>query len=472
VSLLSAPARAVATVRGFVAPKLTAGRVPWGRTVLVIQLIGALAFVGYTLAKKSIRMPFAAEPYVIEVILPDAKGLDELDEPAAAVAGSPVGRVSEVRYEDGEAIATLRLDAEVRGRIFADASVSLRPASALQNLTVNVDAGTPAAGPLPDGVPIPPNRTEAFVTVDELTSVLDADTQAMAQILIAEAERALRGREPELRRSLGELGELTETAKPIAAALDSRRELLAELVGDLDVILTTTALRGRQLTRVIETGSDTLAVTAGRERELERAVRILAPTLERARSALEASRRLADPLAAGIDPLLPVADELPPAASELRELLPRAERLLAVSDRLTRAGARPVSLLVRGTRDLPSDARSLIPTVDDLHTRARLLDRYRGGFAQLADTLSGAFSVNDNGGTFAQIDNVLFETPRPENLGFPEGATGRDGELPTELSVSIAEALERTCRTENTAACLFRYTVPGLPREPELGGGG
>lgn len=473
MSLLSAPARVAATIGSFVAPKLKAGRVPWGRTVLVIQLVGAIAFVGYTLEKKSIALPFAAEPYEIEVVLADAKGLDELDEPAAAVAGSPAGRVTDVRYEDGQAIATLRLDSGLRGRIFADASASLRPASALQNLTVNVDAGSPASGPLPEGEPIPPDRTDTFVAVDELTSVLDADTQAMAQILIAEAERALRGREPELRRSLGELGELTETAAPVAAALADRRELLTELVGDLDVIFATTALRGRQLTSAIDAGSETLAVTAGREDELARAVRLLAPTLERARSALAASRRLAQPLSAGLDPLVPVAGELPEAAASLRALLPRAERMLRVSDALTRRGARPVRLLVEGTRDLRADARSLIPTVEDLHERARLLDRYRGGFAQLADVLSGAFSINDTGGPYAQIDNILFEQPRPENLGFdPARAHGPDGRLPTQLSAAIAETLERTCRTENTAACMFRYQVPGLPRGPVLEGNG
>jgi ABC-type transporter Mla subunit MlaD len=472
VSLFSAPARFAAIVRSFVAPKLTAGRVPWGRTVLVMQLIVALAFVGYTLQKKGIVLFFSPDPYEIEVVLADGKGLDELDEPAAAVAGSPAGRVTDVRYENGQAIATLRLDPSLRGKVFADASASLRPASALQNLTINVDAGSPASGPLPEGEPIPPSRVDTFVAVDELTSVLDADTQAMAQILIAEAHRALRGREPELRRSLGELGELTGSAEPLAAALAARRELLSKLVGDLDTIFAATALRGRRLASAIDAGSATLAVTADRGPELERAVRLLAPTLEQTRSALAASRRLAGPLASGLAPVAGAADRLPPAAASLRELLPRAERLLAVSDELTRAGARPVGLLVRGTRTLPADARSLIPTVEDLHTQARLLDQYRGGFAQLADVLSGAFSINDSAGPYAQIDNVLFEQPRPENLGFGSTRLRRDGELPTELSLAIAETLERTCRTENTAACMFRYQVPGLPKRSVLGGEG
>ncbi len=131
---------------------------------------------------------------MVEVEYADAKGLDRVDEPGAAVAGSLEGRVTDVRYEDGKAIATLTLEPDMRGKIFADASAELRPASAIQNLILNVDPGTPARGPLPDGTPIPVGRTTAFVAIDDLTGILDADTRAYAQIVIGEAERSLRGR--------------------------------------------------------------------------------------------------------------------------------------------------------------------------------------------------------------------------------------------------------------------------------------
>ena len=44
-------------------PPLKVGRVPFGRTVLVLQLIAALTFLGYTLAKKDVQLPFSSEPY-------------------------------------------------------------------------------------------------------------------------------------------------------------------------------------------------------------------------------------------------------------------------------------------------------------------------------------------------------------------------------------------------------------------------
>jgi len=285
------------TLWGFINPKRTAGRIPLGRTAIAIQIVGAAIFLGYTLAKKDIRVPFSSEPYTVEVRFPDAKGLDAADEPSAAVAGSPVGRVTDVRYESGFAVATLELDAEIRGKLFADAEAAIRPASALQNLLVNVDPGTPAAGELPDGEPIPPERTDTFVSVDELTSVFDADTQAYTQILITEAERALRGRDGELSVALKELGRLTDTAQPVARALAERRRLLASLVGNLDETFSTVALRGRQLGQAVDAGSRTLAITANREVELAEATRLLGPLVAEVRRSLAATSGVTVPLA-------------------------------------------------------------------------------------------------------------------------------------------------------------------------------
>ena len=83
-------------------PKPRVGQPPFGRTVIFLGIVAAVAFVGYTLTKKTIRLPGSTDPYKIEVEFTDAKGLDRVDEPGAAVAGALVGRVTETHYEDGE----------------------------------------------------------------------------------------------------------------------------------------------------------------------------------------------------------------------------------------------------------------------------------------------------------------------------------------------------------------------------------
>ncbi len=262
--LLTLPVRIVRGLKEFVDPQLKAGRIPLARTVVVLQLIAALVFVGYTLIKKEIQLPFSSEPYLVDVALPDGAGLDPGKEPTASVAGASAGRVIGVRQEGGQAIATLRLDPELQGKIFADATASLRPLNVLQVLVVNIDPGDPASGPLAEGQEIASDRTDVFVPIDELTSVLDADTQAQVRILIREAASALQGREPELRKVLVKLADLSDTATPLARALDERRLLLANLVDQLDVLASTLGERGEQLVRTIDAGNETLAVTADR----------------------------------------------------------------------------------------------------------------------------------------------------------------------------------------------------------------
>ena len=459
-----------ATLWGFINPKRTAGRIPLGRTAIAIQIVGAAIFLGYTLAKKDIRLPFSAEPYTVEVRFPDAKGLDASDEPSAAVAGSPVGRVSDVRYENGFAVATLDLDSDVRGKIFADAEAAIRPASALQNLLVNIDPGTPDAGELPSGEVIPPERTDTFVSVDELTSVFDADTQAYTQILITEVERALRGRDAELSASLQRLGRLTSTAQPVTKALAERRLLLAELVGHLDETFSTVSLRGEQLGQAIDAGSRTLAVTADREAELTTATRRLGPLVAEAQRSLAAASGVTVPLAPALKRLAPAARSLPLTARRLRGLIARAHPFLGDVDRLTREGRVPLQTLLIGTEGLQQKAEELVPVSRDLTVRAALLDRYKGGIPQLADVFSGAFSTSDNGGIYGQVSVLGFEPLKPENFGFAAFPRSGGGGRATGLERGLAEALELSCRSQSEYACLIRNMIDGLPAEPVLGG--
>lgn len=448
----------------FVNPRLKAGRIPLGRLAITVQIIAALIFVGYTLTKKSIRLPFAPEPYQVQVILSDAQGLDRLDEPAAAVAGTPLGGVSEVEYLNGQALVTLTLDSEVRGKVFADASAAIRPASALQNLLVNIDPGTPEAGPLPEDEPIPPARTTSYVAIDDLTGILDADTQAYVSILVKEAELALDGREGDLREALFELGDLADTATPISRALAQRRRLLTRLVGELDVVFGTLAKRGAQLASAIAAGNHTLAVTAAREAELAEATRALAPVLVEAERSVAALRRLAEPLAPALEELAPAGAPLAGGLARLRGLLPRAERLTDQFEDLVREGARPIELMVGGTRGLRERARKLIPVARDLARLSRRFDRYKAGVAQTADTLSGVFSVQDRNGAYAPIDILKIEGAKPENFGFESDSRGDPG-TERALDRGLARALEALCKRDNGFACLMRFNTPGLPRD-------
>ena len=448
----------------FVNPSRQAGRLPLGRLAIAAQIAVALGFLGYTLHKKAIRMPFAGEPYQVQVMFADAQGLDRLDEPAAAVAGTPLGSVTDVEYSNGHALATLTFDEEVRGKLFADASVSVRPASALQNLLVNVDPGTPEAGPLPANEPIPPGRTTGYVTIDELTSILDADTQAYVTILIEQARIGLDGRETELARALGQVGELTDTAKPLSDALAERRRLLTRLVGELDTVMNTLGDRGAQLAEAIETGNRTLAVTTARETEVADATRELGPMLAQAERTLRAARGMAVLLVPALDALLPAAGPLADSLARMNDLLPQAEGMADRFEALVEDGSRPLRLMLRGTSGIEQRVRNMIPVMGDLTELSRRLDDHSAAMAQTADTLSAAFSSQDRNGSYGPVQIRLTHL-RPENFGLGADASPAQRER---VARYYAAALEATCLVENPLACLYRFSQPGLPKDPVL----
>ena len=127
---------------------------------------------------------------------------------------------------------------------------------------------------------------------------------------------------------------------------------------------------------------------------------------------------------------MPVAGDLGSATAELRSLLPKTSQLVGQFDALTKRGAEPSQLLLQGTQGLRGKVERLIPTAVDLVRLARIMDEFRNGGAQLADTLSGATSVNDNGGTYGQVDVLELEDPKPGNVGLPASAArSRNGHL-------------------------------------------
>ena len=461
--IVQLPVRFARYVWSFIDPPLKAGQIPLGRVAIVTQLIVALAFVGYTLSKKSIKLPFSAEPYQVQVIFPDAKGLDRLDEPAAAVAGTPVGNLTKVEYDDGRALVTLTFSDDMRGKIFADATAAIRPASALQNLLVNIDPGTPGSGELSE--PIPPWRTTSYVAIDELTGILDADTQAYTTILIQQLELALHDREGQLQRALAKVGDLVDAATPLSRALAERRQLLTSLVGDLDVLANTLGDRGAELASAINAGSATLAVTSARERELAEATRLLGPVLGEANRSLAGLSAIARPLLPALDQLVPASAPLTDSVERLRDLVPRANGLIDRFEELVAKGAEPLRLLEQGTLGLGDRAAGLIADARAGTTLAHRLNRFKKGIRQTADNISGSFSAQDTGGGYGQVDFVNVEPLRPENFGLPAD-TSR-----AELARRVALALERVCIEENPLACAVRFAIPGLPKQPLLGGG-
>lgn len=459
------PIRVVTGAWAFVNPRLKAGRIPYTRTMLAMQIVAAAIFVGYTLVKKDVQLPFSDKPYYVDVLLPDAKGLNPAKEPAVGVAGVPVGKVVSATVDpSGQARVRMRMNADLRGKIFRNATAFVRPTSILQTLIVSISPGDPREGALPDGQVIPASRTGTFVSIDQLTGVLDPGTQAQVRVLLDEATQGLTGRDEELRKIFSRLGRLTDGTTTLARALAERRKLLSRLTADLDTLFNTLGDRGRQLARTVALGNRTLQVTANRAPQLSQATRELAPTLRQARRALDASAGLSATLVPALQRLNPVADRLAPTAEQLQALAPEFDRLIGKGRQVITAGRTPVAQLAGGLKGQDARVRNdQIPALQDLGHLSALLRTYRYGVAETAENISGATSTARNAG-IAALFNIVDLNANPLGLGMTAAQARERVGGTSRLAYTLARALEVTCR-ENTVACILRTGIPGLPTQ-------
>ena len=73
---------------------------------------------------------------------------------------------------------TLSIEEKYADLIHEDASMLLRPRTGLQDITVEVDAGSEGSPTVQEGATIPVSQTQPNVQPDEILASLDGDTQA------------------------------------------------------------------------------------------------------------------------------------------------------------------------------------------------------------------------------------------------------------------------------------------------------
>jgi phospholipid/cholesterol/gamma-HCH transport system substrate-binding protein len=450
--------------------------VRFGRTAILLQLLGAIAFVVYLLGHEGVQFPFTGSgDYTVQAQFTDAGGLSGADATPVLVSGVPEGRVTAVTYRHGLAVATLRLPDAVRGEIHADATATVIPRSvALEDLTVDINPGDPRLPALRPGATIPPSRTSASVRFDSLIDVLDANTRAQLQIMLSQLQSGIGNRAGALRGALAQLGNLVTPTSVVTTELADRRVLLSRLVSTLATMVDTLGARSRDLAGAVADGSQTLAVTAAVSDRLAATMRELPAALESLTGAMNAVNGLSKPLAPALTELPPLARALPSALASLRRFDPSGVRLIADLRTLIARGSGPAADLRTTLTRLGPASRALAPTAHDLLPVLQVINTHKQGIGEVGDNFSGVFSTNDANGPILR-GLGFFEPLNPVDMGFP----GTSAASLRAAQTDSIRALTDVCRHSNPLACIIRYLVPGLPGSvvpsslvPRLVGGG
>jgi phospholipid/cholesterol/gamma-HCH transport system substrate-binding protein len=233
------------------------------------------------------------------------------------LAGVDVGEISEVEVEDGRAVVTMQIRNEYAALIRSDATMIPRPRTGLQDMVIEVDAGT-ADDTVEEGTTIPLSQTQAQVQPDELLATLDADTRAYLRLLLNGAGKALGGRGTQLSATLRRFEPFARDVARINSLLSERRRNIARSIHNFRLIADELARNDEQLAEFVDASNAALAGFANQEASIRASLQELPGTLEATLGALRASDRFAQVSAPALRALRPAARAFKPAQEALQ----------------------------------------------------------------------------------------------------------------------------------------------------------
>jgi len=305
---------------------------------IAILLLVALTYLGFTKA-----IPFQHH-YTIQAAFRSANNLKKGS--FVRIAGVNVGKVTGVnsvltRGGQPGAIVTMRID-DTGLPIHRDAQAAIRPRIFLEgNFFVDLRPGTPSTATMHDGDTIPIQNNTSPVQLDQILSVLQADTRKNLQTLIYEYAKGLEGpgaagfnasikywpkayrdnaivNAATIGQNPHDLSGYLQGAAGTAAGLDRDPQALQNLLTDFNTTAHAFAIQQSALEQTIA--------------ELPRTLHAAQPALASLNNAFPSVRRFAADFRPGVRSSGPAIDASLPFVRQLRGLVSRPELRGLVAD--------------------------------------------------------------------------------------------------------------------------------------------
>ncbi|MGI8460409.1 MAG: MlaD family protein [Solirubrobacterales bacterium] len=314
---------------------------------IAVLMILAMGTSYVILQNQRVRIPILEQrPFELKAELETTQGVEPGQGQSIRVAGVKIGDVSDVELEEGRAIATFAIDRDYLP-VYRDATILMRPQTALKDIFFELDPGSAEAGEYEEGETVPVANTLPDINLDQVLATLDTDSRAYLRLLVVGLGEGLEGRDRDLGAALGSLGPINRDLRKVSGAIAARDESLARLVHNLNSLTGAVGKRDDDLAELVETSNATLGAVATEAPDLQRATAELPETLEIARRTLADTEPFARELGPTLNDLRPFARRLGPVAESTRELADTATPI--VRDRL-----RP---LARELQDAAPDLR-------------------------------------------------------------------------------------------------------------------
>jgi phospholipid/cholesterol/gamma-HCH transport system substrate-binding protein len=269
--------------------------------LLVLFLI-AIGISGYIIANQDARprIPFVeAKGFKLKAAFSDAQAVTPGQGQSVRVAGVQVGKITEVKLENGVAIVTMDLDPQWKKKldVKSDATALLRPRTGLKDMFIELDPGG-SGTTLNDGDTIPVQNTAPDIDPDEILSALDTDTRAYLQLLINSAGKGLKGHGNDLNLTFKALDPTYRDLARVSTAIAERRQQLKRLIHNYGQLTNTLADTDGAIRRLVNSSDAVFRAFASEDQNISLAVSKLPATLNQTRDTLvkvDAFGRVAGP---------------------------------------------------------------------------------------------------------------------------------------------------------------------------------
>jgi phospholipid/cholesterol/gamma-HCH transport system substrate-binding protein len=359
--------------------------------IAVVTMILIAAVVGgYVLAHENLKLPswvpvLGHNYYTLKAEFQTAQAVTPGQGQEVTIAGAKIGEIASVDLHDGVATVTMKVDPKYGAYLYRNATLLMRPKTQLQDIAVEVNPGTPAAGKLRSGETLPLSQTAPNVDLDEFLAGLDAETRAYLQELLAGAGIGLKGNGRALSAALKRFDPTARLGQEIAQQLEIRHANIAHAIHNFRLLTEALGGKDQQLSQLVDAANAVFATFAKEDASFQKTLHLLPGALHKT--------------GVGLGKLATATGVL---GSTLHELEPFA-RALGPANEATRHLAEKTTPIIKN--DIRPFAREILPVVNELGPATQKL-------GQTLPKLGSSLSVLD------EFFNELAYNPGPSKGGF------------------------------------------------------
>jgi phospholipid/cholesterol/gamma-HCH transport system substrate-binding protein len=290
-------------------------------TLLVLGLAATIAILSQQQAVYPSWIPFLGDDrFELKAEFTSAQAVTPGQGQTVNLAGVEVGDVSKVELEDETAVVTLSILEEYADLIHEDATMLLRPRTGLQDITIEVDGGSPDSATVEEDSTIPVSQTQPNVQPDEVLATLDGDTQAYLRLLLEGGAQGFGDHGRELSAGLRRLEPFARDVAKINRLLAQRRQNIRRSIHNFRLVAEELGSNDEQLAEWVDSSSAALRGFANQEAAIRETLREAPSALRETQRALRSSNRFSLASAPALRKLTPAARTLGPALEETRPL--------------------------------------------------------------------------------------------------------------------------------------------------------